>query len=161
MKALRRGRAKSNASETSITIPGHGGSQSNLEGGSIAPDLGGSGSSLATGSTSLGGSKSNMLGPDVNVKRDERGDGANDQPWKSIVRKTTIVSRAARRYFFFINASDCSDQKNIIWSKLRVETRYICGTLILFFVNTCNCSKQQARKARRCDSYLQFETIND
>ena len=97
MKALRRGRAKSNASETSITIPGHGGSQSNLEGGSIAPGLGGSGASLATGSTSLGGSKSNMLGPEV--KRDERGDGANDQPWKSIVRKTTIVSRAARRYF--------------------------------------------------------------
>ena len=100
MKALRRGRAKSNASETSITIP----AQSNLEG-SIAPDLGGSGTSLATGSTSFGGSKSNMLGPDVNVKRDERGDGTNDQPWKSIVRKTAIVSRAARRYFpnkFFI-----------------------------------------------------------
>ena len=94
MKALRRGRAKSNASETSITIPGHGGSQSNLEG-SIGPDLGGSGTSLATGSTS----KSNLLGPDVIVKRDERGDGTNDQPWKSIVRKTAVVSRAVRRYF--------------------------------------------------------------
>ena len=92
MKALRRGRAKSNASETSITIPGHGGSLGNLDGrSSIAPDFKGSGSSLA--------SKSNM---EVNVKREEeeRGErGANDQPWKSIVRKTAVVNRATRRYF--------------------------------------------------------------
>ena len=95
MKALRRSRAKSNASETSITITGQGGSQTNLA--SSTPDLGGS---LATGSSSLGGSSSNMVGPEtVNVGRDERGErGRNDQPWKSIVRKTAVVSRAARRY---------------------------------------------------------------
>ena len=102
MKALRRSRAKSNASETSITIPV---SESNLA--SIStPDLGGSGNSLATGSTSLGGSKSlggsqgNIGSPEVNVKRDnERGErGTSDQPWKSIVRKTAVVNTAARRY---------------------------------------------------------------
>lgn len=41
-----------------------------------------------------------MVGPEtVNVGRDERGErGTSDQPWKSIVRKTAVVSRAARRY---------------------------------------------------------------
>ena len=91
MKALRRGRAKSNASETSITIPGD--SQGNLE----KPDLGGSVTSVATGSTSLGGSRPNVMDSDVNIKRDERGDGTSDQPWKSIVRKATVVRSATKR----------------------------------------------------------------
>ena len=89
MKALRRGRAKSNASETSITIPGD--SQGNLE----KPDLGGSVTSVATGSTSLGGSRPYGMDSDVNVKSDER--GTSDQPWKSIVRKATVVRSATRR----------------------------------------------------------------
>ena len=89
MKALRRGRAKSNASETSITIPGD--SQGNLE----KPDLGGSVTSVATGSTSLGGSRPNVMDSDENGKRDER--GTSDQPWKSIVRKATVVRSATRR----------------------------------------------------------------
>ena len=89
MKALRRGRAKSNASETSITIPGD--SQGDLE----KPDLGGSVTSVATGSTSLGGSRPNVMDSDVNGKRDER--GTSDQPWKSIVRKATVVRSATRR----------------------------------------------------------------
>ena len=89
MKALRRGRAKSNASETSITIPGD--IQGNLE----KPDLGESVTSVATGSTSLGGSRPNVMDSDVNVKRDER--GTSDQPWKSIVRKATVVRSATRR----------------------------------------------------------------
>ena len=87
MKALRRGRAKSNASETSITIPGD--SQGDLE----KPDLGGSVTSVATGSTSLGGSRPNLM--DSDVKRDER--GTSDQPWKSIVRKATVVRSATKR----------------------------------------------------------------
>ena len=105
MKALRRSRAKSNASETSITIAGSEGNLASMS----TPDLGaGSGNSLATESTSLAGSKSlggsqgNMLGPEVNiVKRDnERGErGTSDQPWKSIVRKTAVVNTAAKRYF--------------------------------------------------------------
>ena len=89
MKALRRGRAKSNASETSITIPGD--SQGNLE----KPDLGGSVTSVATGSTSLGGSRPNVMDSDENGKRDER--GTSDQPWKSIVRKATVVRSATKR----------------------------------------------------------------
>ena len=89
MKALRRGRAKSNASETSITIPGD--SQGDLE----KTDLGGSVTSVATGSTSLGGSRPNVMDSDVNIKRDER--GTSDQPWKSIVRKATVVRSATRR----------------------------------------------------------------
>ena len=89
MKALRRGRAKSNASETSITIPGD--SQGNLE----KADLGGSVTSVATGSTSLGGSRPNVMDSDVNVKSDER--GTSDQPWKSIVRKATVVRSATKR----------------------------------------------------------------
>ena len=89
MKALRRGRAKSNASETSITIPGD--SQGDLE----KPDLGGSVTSVATGSTSLGGSRPNVMDSDVNGKSDER--GTSDQPWKSIVRKATVVRSATRR----------------------------------------------------------------
>ena len=89
MKALRRGRAKSNASETSITIPGD--SQGNLE----KADLGGSVTSVATGSTSLGGSRPNVMDSDENGKRDER--GTSDQPWKSIVRKATVVRSATRR----------------------------------------------------------------
>ena len=124
MKALRRSRAKSNASETSIKITG---SESNLA--SIStPDLGGSGNSLATGSTSLGGSKSlggsqgNMLGgPEVNVKRDkERGErGTSDQPWKSIVRKTAVVNTAAKRYF--TNSSSLKDTPLDIYRLLRIE----------------------------------------
>ena len=89
MKALRRGRAKSNASETSITIPGD--SQGDLE----KPDLGGSVTSVATGSTSLGGSRPNVMDSDVNGKGDER--GTSDQPWKSIVRKATVVRSATKR----------------------------------------------------------------
>ena len=89
MKALRRGRAKSNASETSITIPGD--SQGDLE----KADLGGSVTSVATGSTSLGGSRPNVMDSDENGKRDER--GTSDQPWKSIVRKATVVRSATRR----------------------------------------------------------------
>ena len=89
MKALRRGRAKSNASETSITIPGD--SQGNLE----KADLGGSVTSVATGSTSLGGSRPNVMDSDENGKRDER--GTSDQPWKSIVRKATVVRTATKR----------------------------------------------------------------
>ena len=89
MKALRRGRAKSNASETSIAIPGD--SQGNLE----KADLGGSVTSVATGSTSLGGSRPNVVDSDENGKRDER--GTSDQPWKSIVRKATVVRSATKR----------------------------------------------------------------
>ena len=89
MKALRRGRAKSNASETSITIPGD--SQGDLE----KADLGGSVTSVATGSTSLGGSRPNVMDSDENGKRDER--GTSDQPWKSIVRKATVVRSATKR----------------------------------------------------------------
>ena len=86
MKALRRGRAKSNASETSITIPDQGGGS--LEN-SRKPGVGGSGANLTTINVTSG----------EEVDREEgRGDGASDQPWKSIVRKTAVARTATRRY---------------------------------------------------------------
>ena len=87
MKALRRGRAKSNASETSITIPDQGGGS--LEN-SRKPGSGtASGANLTTINVTSG----------QEVEREEgRGDGASDQPWKSIVRKTAVVRTATRRY---------------------------------------------------------------
>ena len=86
MKALRRGRAKSNASETSITIPDQGGGSFEN---SRKPGVGGSGANLTTINVTSG----------EEAKREEgRGDGTSDQPWKSIVRKTAVVRTATRRY---------------------------------------------------------------
>ena len=91
MKALRRGRAKSNASETSITIPDQGGGS--LEN-SRKPGVDKSGANLTT---------INVTSGEEVEREDGRGDGASDQPWKSIVRKTAVVRTATRRYSLLTN----------------------------------------------------------